>query len=78
MYERKSKSNTEDMDDEDTDTECGAVWFRNVDSGYKKDLRLLKRELGEERRKSSGQNTTHMKKHWKRLERKDPSYMYAQ
>src|SRR6218665_495580 len=39
-----------------------------------KDLRLLKCGLGEEWRKSAGQNIRQMKKYWKRLERKDPSY----
>jgi len=39
-----------------------------------KDLRLLKCEFGEDWRKSAGQNVRQMKKYWKRLEKKDPSY----
>src|SRR6218665_2415001 len=31
-FERKSKQNIEDMDDKDTDMECGAVWSRNMDN----------------------------------------------
>jgi len=41
-------------------------------------LRLSKCGLGEEWRNSAGQNIKQMKKYWKRLEKKDPSYMYAQ
>ena len=37
-------------------------------------MRLLKCGLGEEWRKSAGQNIRQMKKYWKRLERNDPSY----
>src|SRR6218665_3069768 len=76
-FERKSKQNIEDTYDKDTDMECGAVWSRNMDNEerrYKKDLRLLKCGLGEEWRKSAGQNIRQMKKYWKLLERKDPSY----
>src|SRR6218665_4182161 len=75
-FERKSKQNIEDTYDKDTDMECGDVWSRNMDNEeirYKK-TRLLKCGLGEEWRKSVGQNIRQMKKYWKRLERKDPSY----
>src|SRR6218665_837123 len=74
-FERKSKQNIEDTDDKDTDMECGAVWSRNMDNEerrHKEELRLLKCGLGEEWRKSAGQNIRQMKNYWKRLGGKIP------
>ena len=44
---RKRKENIEDTDDKDTDMECGAVWFRNMEKEDIKNLRPLKCGLGE-------------------------------
>src|SRR6218665_3841328 len=54
--ERKCKQNIEDTDDKDTDMECGAVWFRNMD--YEERIAIGKEAKRKRRRTISPSDCT--------------------